>query len=89
MPTPKVDGHWYGYRPSERTRQRIRERDQGICQGCGAPGTDVAHIIPWPEGNHADANLRLLCASCNLRERRRWGKGREGDPPPSHVQSIG
>lgn len=66
----------HGYRPNPELRQAIRRRDHGICQQCGAPGTDVAHIVPWPDGPSDDAsNLRLLCTSCNHRERRRLGYG--------------
>ncbi|WP_433465805.1 HNH endonuclease [Spirillospora sp. CA-128828] len=62
----------------KRTRQRIIARDAGVCQWptdaqgtarCGAPGTDVDHIVPVfmakteaeLELLERDSNLRLLC----------------------------
>lgn len=51
-----------GRRPSADTRKEVLERDNGRCQSCGKPGTDVDHI----EGSSDDpSNLQLLCGSCH------------------------
>lgn len=65
-------------------RRRIFLRDKGICQRCGvktvfggntaSPFTDqipghIDHIIPRARGGqNDDANLRLLCITCNSRK---------------------
>ena len=65
-----------GYRPSLQLRQRIQERDRGVCQRCGCSDgrMEVAHAVPWPEGPTAEDNLLLLCKSCNGKDRRPWGE---------------
>lgn len=52
-------------------RQRIIERDNGICQMptadrsiCAKPGRDVDHRQRGDD--HSDENLWLLCRSCHL-----------------------
>ena len=73
-----------GYRPSLTMREHVLERDKRICQVCGATEhVEVAHIIPWPGGPTDASNLRVLCRSCNHRERRRWGAN-AGQPVPAH-----
>lgn len=51
-------------------RKRIRERDCGQCQNCGANGRDVDHDIPLWAGTAAGGtndtrNLRVLCFDCH------------------------
>lgn len=38
-------------------------RDHYLCQRCGAPATDVDHIIEGDD--HGYANLQSLCAPCH------------------------
>jgi hypothetical protein len=53
-------------------KRRARERDERICQECGAPGQDVHHIRPfrlfddYREANDL-ANLTTLCRPCHRR----------------------
>lgn len=52
-------------------RERIRERDQGLCQQClrngiGRTGWPVDHIVPlWKGGSDEDDNKELLCDDCH------------------------
>lgn len=48
-------------------RQRVLDRDGGVCQNCGAPAEVIDHI--WPAirgGQSTDENLQALCRECNL-----------------------
>jgi 5-methylcytosine-specific restriction endonuclease McrA len=65
-----------GYRPCLKLRAIIHQRDAETCQDCGAttPPLEVAHRIPWPQGPTTEANLYLLCHSCNGRDRMPWGE---------------
>lgn len=76
-----VDGEMRGYRPSMQMRQAVLTRDGRLCQGCGstvAKCYQVTHVLPWPQGPTDMSNLRVLCQSCNLTERRRWGLSTAG-----------
>lgn len=48
-------------------RARIMSRDGNQCQKCGATeNLTIDHIQHWSRGGtNADANLRILCRSCN------------------------
>jgi 5-methylcytosine-specific restriction protein A len=47
-------------------RNRIRRRDNGICQKCGQLGHEVDHKIALEDqGTNDDANLWLLCRECH------------------------
>lgn len=49
-------------RVPDRVRAAVFERDKGLCQGCGQPGTDVDHI----EGSSNELeNLQVLCKRCH------------------------
>lgn len=54
-----------------RDRERIRQRDCGLCQACRAKGRTalgvaVDHKIPlWAGGSDDDANKWLLCQPCH------------------------
>ena len=59
---------------SERTRLDVWQRDDGTCQICGGPGSEIDHIIPkMMGGRHGQAkkdiermeNYRLLCVRCH------------------------
>ena len=57
-------------------RDRIRRRDNGLCQACldrhlVTPGTEVDHIVPLHKGGpDIDANKRLLCGPCHAAKTR-------------------
>lgn len=61
--------HWLagGYPERERSlppavREQVKERDQGLCRGCGEPGQEIDHI----DGNSSQlSNLQLLCKPCH------------------------
>lgn len=65
-----------GYRKTGRAgvadRDRIRRRDDGLCQAClernlVTLGTQVDHVIPLHKGGlDVDQNKRLLCDECHL-----------------------
>jgi 5-methylcytosine-specific restriction endonuclease McrA len=45
-------------------------RDRWTCQECGAPATQVDHVVPVIDGGTDDpANLRALCREHNLARR--------------------
>ena len=60
-----------GYRPSRWLRDKVRQHYGNTCQRCGTlePPIEVAHIVRWPEGPTDEANLTLLCKSCNTTDR--------------------
>lgn len=57
-----INSSWW-----KRSRCKILERDEWICQYCGAPAEHVDHIIPRRRGGSDDEdNLVAACARCNL-----------------------
>jgi 5-methylcytosine-specific restriction protein A len=57
----------------KRTRARIIDRDQGVCQlklpGCTGKATSVDHVQPVSKGGtDDDANLVACCWPCNKRK---------------------
>ena len=50
---------------------KIRKREQGKCFFCGAPATEVHHIIPLSRGGtNSPLNMVLVCHRCHeLRHR--------------------
>lgn len=52
---------------SKQTRERIKERDNGECQQCGAPGTQIHHVKPRGsgQGKGVYTNGLLLCTRCH------------------------
>jgi len=68
-----------------RDRERIRERDCGLCQECKRQGrvslgSVVDHIVPlWKGGSDADSNKELLCQTpCHDAKTAREAKERSG-----------
>lgn len=64
-------------------REQILKRDAYICQVCGAPATDVDHIVPRSAGGtDHPLNLQALCGNHHRRKtgrdaaRARWARKR-------------
>jgi len=63
---------------NEKTRKRIRERDENRCQFCGTEKNVEkvqAHHIDYDKQSNGDLNLISLCRSCNNRanhDRPKW-----------------
>ncbi|WP_196801151.1 HNH endonuclease [Thioalkalivibrio sp. ALE16] len=55
------------YRSNEwaRTRRRMFERDDYVCQSCGAPAECVHHLIYERLGSENDLDLVSLCHNCH------------------------
>lgn len=63
--------------------QRVREAILAMhpgCDECGAPATEVHHIVPLDEGGsrYEWSNLRPLCHRCHMRIERAAERGRAG-----------
>lgn len=63
---------------TEKDRRTIYERDNWICQYCGANLADnprnqtIDHVIPLTQGgSHHHSNLVTACKSCNLKKKNR------------------
>lgn len=60
-----------GGRPWRRQRDRILQRDAGLCQACLrakliTPAAEVDHIVSLADGGGSDAaNLEALCGPCH------------------------
>lgn len=50
-----------------RLRRRVLERDRYRCRTCGAPATQVDHVVPVALGGDAydERNLAASCVRCN------------------------
>lgn len=67
-----------GYDAAWRQRRTAYLRRHPSCVVCGAPATDVDHIVPRRQGGiDAEANLQALCHQCHSRKTAltdgRWG----------------
>lgn len=53
----------------------VKERDQGRCIVCGAPGTERMHRIPRRDGGHRPSNIALGCHTCHAKAHAspKWG----------------
>ena len=50
----------------EKTRERIIERDQGLCQMCFSPGAEIHHVKFRSQGGRGVyTNGLTLCQSCH------------------------
>ncbi|WP_083264625.1 HNH endonuclease [Pseudohongiella acticola] len=64
-------GKGRGGRPWRRKRDRILQRDKGLCQPCRrtgrvSPASQVDHIIELASGGtDADSNLESICSTCH------------------------
>ena len=57
-----------GYGATWRRMRLIVLHEEPWCRLCGAPATDVDHIVPHVPGQpHDRANLRSLCHTCHSR----------------------
>lgn len=65
----------------EKLRERIMQRDTGLCQPCKRNGhvtmaTQVDHITPKAQGGgNDDANLQAICDPCHRDKTSRESKG--------------
>lgn len=51
---------------SQKVRQEIYERDNGLCQECGRPGTEIHHCVFRSQGGRGVfTNGVLLCSDCH------------------------
>lgn len=76
----KQPGNW------KTTRRRILTRDGHVCS-CGAPATQVDHVVAVAHGGtHHDDNLRAICGACHDAKTRREqaaGKARRTGKRPA------
>ncbi len=59
---------WRGRR-GRRVRAMVLARDGGVCRYCGAPATEVDHVVPRkvdPTRTLDPSNLVACCRKCNL-----------------------
>jgi len=71
-----VTDRFYGSTAWKQLRAKVRRRDRGICELCGAANSWlVDHRVPRSEGGpDHESNLRLLCTTCD--NKRHPEKGR-------------
>ena len=51
-----------------RIRARVLRRDNNTCVYCGAPATEVDHVVPVSRGgSHSTTNLVASCKACNAK----------------------
>jgi 5-methylcytosine-specific restriction endonuclease McrA len=56
-------------RLSAEQRQAVFDRDEGKCQVCGGPATEIDHIDPMVGGDmNRPGNLQALCNECHRRK---------------------
>lgn len=74
--------HQRGYGAEwDRTRKRILDRDEGLCQPClragrASAGTQVDHIVPKSQGgSDDDGNLQTICPECHRAKTARESRG--------------
>lgn len=53
---------------SKKTKERVFERDMGVCIFCGAPGLPEAHVIPRSHGGLGiEQNIVTACRLCHYK----------------------
>jgi 5-methylcytosine-specific restriction endonuclease McrA len=58
-----VPGDW------KSRRAKVLRRDGNACTVCGAPASEVDHVVPVAEGgSHELHNLAAICTPCHLRK---------------------
>ena len=75
---------FYKSKEWNKVRNAVMIRDHYLCQNCGAPATEVHHIIHLEPSNIGDVsitlnmdNLKALCRDCHFEEHRgEHGNGR-------------
>ena len=76
----------YRIRPkvSHRLRRMVLRRDGYLCQRCGAPATDVDHVVPRHRGGSDRMdNLVSLCGPCHRAKTGREAQEARSDRPLS------
>jgi 5-methylcytosine-specific restriction endonuclease McrA len=73
-----------------RRRQYILQRDHYLCHYCGAPATEVDHVIPHARGgSDAISNLVASCRPCNLSKGAKLGGGgKKKNPAPGPLRGA-
>lgn len=74
----------YGHAWAQRRKQVLLE--EKICRYCGAPATEVDHIVPRAEGGTEDrSNLQAICSADHkvktMAEAARGSRRRKWSPP--------
>ena len=55
-----IKNSWWG------TSKNVRTREKGKCFYCGAPATQVHHIVPLSRGGtNSMLNMALVCERCH------------------------
>ncbi|GHB30560.1 HNH endonuclease [Salinicola rhizosphaerae] len=73
-----------GGRPWRRIRDRVLQRDKGLCQAClragrVTPATEVDHIVNLESGGtDDDSNLEAICSPCHKAKTAREAQGGRG-----------
>lgn len=75
-----------------RWAEKVRSRDQHICQICGDPGTDAHHILCagyfWEQHNNLDNGI-TLCRKCHvLAHRGKFGAANKGKYTAEYTEQL-
>lgn len=66
--TRRLRETWRDYGSDWQARRARVLAEEPLCRLCGAPATEVDHIVPLRHGGtHDRANLRALCKPCHSR----------------------
>lgn len=65
-----------GYGADWKRARNEKLRDTPYCETCGAPATQVDHVLPVSRGgDHQQFNLRSSCQSCHSRKTAKYDGG--------------